>query len=148
MPRKRNPERVLAVLLRRAVLEHATAERRRRHVPILHVGSPGRPHELFAIVPGEVMDHALRTDIVAAMRRQDGRRAAGSPPDERDSVLIWLTRSGDLDLQDVDVTWHAAARQACAEAGVELCFAVVNRRGWHLPASGVRREWSRPRTLA
>lgn len=149
MPRKRSPERILAELLRRAVLEHATAERRRHHVPILHVGTPGRPHEVFALVPGEPTDHALRADIVAAMRRSEERTTGPTTAPAAGAFrLVWLTRSGDLELQDMDADWHAAARQAYAEAGAELRFAVVNRRGWHDPCSGVRREWSRPRTLS
>jgi len=144
MPRKQSPEQVLAVLLRRAVHEHATVERRLHHVPIVHLGIPGEAHEVFAIVPGEPLDHALRTDIVAAMRRHHGRDATTATR----PTLVWLTRSGDLDLQDIDVEWHAAARQAYAEAGELVRFAVVNRRGWHEPASGARREWARPRPQA
>lgn len=139
MPRKRSPEQVLAVLLRQAVREHAAAERRRRHVPILHVGIPGEPHEVFAIVAGEPTDHALRADIVAAMRRKAERRAPGGP------ALVWLTRPGDLELQDLDAAWHAAARQAYGEAEAALCFTVVNRHGWHDPGTGARREWVRAR---
>ena len=141
MPRKRSPESVLAALLRRAVLEHATAERRRRHVPILHVGVPGEPHEVFAIVADEPTDHALRADIVAAMRQRAARRG-------QDRSLVWLTRGGDLDLQDIDAQWHAATRQAYAEAGAEVCFAVVGRHGWHDLGTGTRRRWARPRSTA
>jgi hypothetical protein len=142
MPSKRSPERVLAALLRRAVLDHAASERRQRHVPILHVGIPGEPHEVFALVPEEVTDQALRSDIVAAMRRQvlrHGHRAGTMP------MLVWLTRSGDLELQDLDAAWHAAARQAFREAADELHFAVVCRRGWRDLGSGALREWARVR---
>jgi len=142
MPRQKSPEQSLAVLLRRAVHEHATVERRLHYVPILHLGVPGEPHEVFAIVPGEPLDQALRTDVVAAMRHHH-RRGAGQAT--RRPTLVWLTRSGDLDLQDIDMEWHAAVRQASAEANDPLDFAVVNRRGWHVPATGVRREWARPR---
>jgi hypothetical protein len=134
MPRKRTPEQVLAALLHRALLEHVATERRRRHVPILHVGVPSEPHEVFAVLADEPTDHALRSDIVAAMRKR-ARGPAG---------LVWLTRTGDLDLQDIDAQWHAAARQAYGEAGACVHFAVVNRRGWHLLETGARREWARP----
>lgn len=142
MPSKRSSVRVLAVLLRRAVVDHAASERRRRHVPILHIGIPGEPHEVFAVVPSEVTDHALRSDIVAAMRRQELRRQRRS---DASPMLVWLTRGGDLELQDLDAAWHAAARQAFGEAAEELNFAVVCRRGWHAPGSGARREWARIR---
>jgi len=147
MPHTQSPEHALAVLLRRAVREHATVERRLHHVPILHLGVPGEAHEVFAVVPGEPLDHALRADIVAAMRhrhrQRHGTAAAGRRP-----ALVWLTRSGDLDLQDIDAEWYAATRQAYAEAGAAVRFAVVNRRGWHVPTTGERREWARPRPQA
>ena len=140
MPRKRTPTQVLNGLLRCAVREHAAAERRSRYIPILHVGLPGRPHEVFAIVADEPTDHAVRTDVVAAMRRRaSGRSPAGPEP------LVWLTRGGGLDVQDLDVAWMAAAGQAYAEAGAGLCFAVVDRHGWHDPRSGERRRWVRAR---
>lgn len=145
MPRKPSPEQAVAVLLRRAVHEHATVERRLHHVPIVHLGVPGRAHEVFAVVPGEPLDHALRADIVAAMRHHHGMDA---PARVRQPTLVWLTRSGDVDLQDIDADWHAAARQAYAEADQPLHFAVVTRRGWHDPATGRRREWARARPRA
>lgn len=146
MSRKRSTEQALGVLLRRAVQEHATVERRRHHVPLLHVGAPGQPHEVFAIVPDEPTDQALRADIVAAMRWHDSGRDAGAAVERL--TLVWLTRSGGLDLQDLDAAWYAAARQAYAEADVPLHFAAVNRRGWLQVVSGTRREWSRARPTA
>ena len=143
MPRRRSPERLIDVLLRRAVREHAAAERRARFVPILHVGVPGEPHEVFAVVPDEPADHALRTDVVAALRHRALRRTPGAAVGP--GPLVWLTRGGDLELQDVDMAWFAAARQAYGEADGELCFAVVNRHGWHDPRTGARRSWVRAR---
>lgn len=140
MPRRPSPERILAALLRRAVVEHAATERRRRHVPLLHVGTPGRPHEVFAAGPDEAGDHALRTDVVAAMRH----RVASGHPEQASHVLVWLTRAGDLEVQDLDAAWHAAARQAFAEAGAPLVFATVNRRGWRDLGTEAERSWRRP----
>jgi hypothetical protein len=125
-------------VLRQAVLEHARAERRRGYPPVLHVGVPGGTEELFALGPDEPADHAIRADAVAALL-QRGRRATGAVP------LVWLTRTGPLDLQDVDAAWLSAARTAAAEAGIELTLVVVTRRGWLDPRSGVRREWKRLR---
>ena len=122
-------------VLRRAVLNHCAAEPRRVHPPLLHVGVPGAAEALFADV--EPTDHGLRCDIVAAMLRRT-RRGATTP-------LVWLTRTGDLDLQDVDVRWLASARAAYAEAGAMLLMVVVNRRGWRDPRSGARRDWVRLR---
>jgi hypothetical protein len=123
--------------LRRAVLEHAVSERRRIFAPVLHVGTPGGPQALFA--PGQLgaTDHGLRTDVVAALLR----RTAGAPEEQ----LVWLTRAGDLELQDVDAAWLAAARAAVLEAGVPLTLVIVNRHGWWDPRSGAGRTWKRLR---
>lgn len=126
--------RDLGRLLRRAVCEHASAERRRRYLPLLRVGLPGERQLVHPDRPDTPTDHALRADIVAAMRHRSGS----------DRPLVWLTRPGALDLQDVDVRWLAAARQAYAEAGVPLVFVVVNRHGWRDPRSGAGRTWQRP----
>jgi hypothetical protein len=103
---------------------------------VLHVGTPGGPQALFAPGPAPATDHSLRTDIVAALLR----RTAGV--EER---LVWLTRPGDLELQDVDAVWLAAVRAAGAEAGVPLTMVVVNRHGWRDPRSGAGRTWKRLR---
>ena len=110
------------LLLRRAVHDHALGERRRAYppgTPTCRTGDPG-----------------LRTDVVAALRVR-----AGPDPDQ----LVWLTRRGDLALQDVDSLWLSAARTAYAEAECELAYVVVNRRGWRDPRSGLGRTWARVR---
>ena len=106
-----------AAVLRRAVLDHVRTERRRRFAPLLHAGVPGGAEEVFAAAPGDGLDHALRTDVVAPQERR----------------------------HDVDVAWLAAARAAGAEAGGDVTLVVVTRRGWTDPRSGVRREWKRLR---
>lgn len=123
-------------MLRRIVLEHVVAERRRRHMPLLHVGRPGAD-VIHPVRPDEPTDHALRVDVVAAMVRRS--RNAPTPP------LVWLTRGGPHEIQDVDVEWLAGAWQAFAEAGLPLMFVVVGRHGWFDPRSGVRRSWVRLR---
>ncbi len=130
-------DRVTALVLRRAVLDHVRAERRRWFPALLHVGLPGGAEEVFAIDPDEPLDHALRADVVAALL-QRGRRRGAVP-------LLWLTRPGPLELQDVDAAWVSGVRAAGAEAGVALTLVVVTRRGWVDPRSGVRREWKRLR---
>ncbi|WP_435741458.1 hypothetical protein [Nocardioides sp. SYSU DS0663] len=131
--------RELARLLRRAVLEHALAERRRVHPPVLHVGVPGGPERLLAVRPEDRTDHGLRTDVVAALLAAVRRAEPARAP------LVWLTRPGPLDLQDVDVQWAAAARAAFAEAGVPLVLVVANRKGWRDPLTGTERTWQRLR---
>ena len=129
--------RALASVLRRAVLDHRLAERRRSFPPLVHVGLPGGAEELFAVDPADRLDHALRADIVSAMLAR--ARRSGPVP------MIWLTRPGTLDLQDVDAQWLAAALSASAEAGIVLTLVVVTRDGWADPRSAVRREWKRLR---
>jgi len=123
-------------LLRRAVLDHALSEARRRYPPVLHVGVPGRL--VAAYEPAaETADGGLRTDVVAALRAR-----AGADPEH----LVWLTRSGSLELQDVDVAWLSATLAAYAEAAASPpVFAVVNRRGWRDPRTGAGRTWARVR---
>ncbi len=124
--------------LRSAVLEHVTTERRRAFAPLLHVGTPGGPQDLFAPHPDDgPLDHALRADVLAALLRR--HRSARTAP------LVWLTRPGELCLQDVDAAWLAAARTATAEAELPVTLVVVTRRGWWDPRSGTTRTWRRLR---
>ena len=122
-------------LLRRAVLQLVTHERRRRFPVVLHVGSPADREAEFA--PEQVMDHALRADVVAALVH---RTAASGP-----APLVWLTRPGELDLTDADAAWLSAARTAYAEAGLPLTMVVVTRHGWRDPRTGTSRRWRRLR---
>lgn len=126
--------RATSLLLREAVRRHVAGERRRRFAPLLHLGRPGSTERAVgATLRGT--DHALRTDVVAALLSRAG---AGTH-------LVWLTRPGRLEPQDVDLAWLAAARAAYAEAGEDLTWAVVTRTGWWDPRSGLRREWKRIR---
>lgn len=120
--------------LRRAVLEHTQRERRRRHLCLVHVGTPGGSQVIVPVHDGET-DHALRVDVLAAAFA----RVPG--PD----VLVWLSRAGPLELQDVDAAWLAAALCAAAEADRDLTMVVVTRLGWWDPRSGVRTTWLRLR---
>jgi hypothetical protein len=123
-------------LLRQAVHEHARTEVRRRYPPVLHVGVPGRRVAALEL-DDAATDPGLRTDVVAALRVR-----AGDDPDQ----LVWLTRCGALETQDVDAGWLTAARAAYAEAGAGVpVFVVVNRRGWRDPGSGQGRTWARVR---
>ena len=127
----------LHTALRRAVLDHARAERRRSFAPLVHVGTPGGSEAVFALTPDEPSDHALRTDLVAALVRRTVLPSA--------EPIVWLTRPGDLTVQDHDLLWLSAARAACAEAGRPLTLVVVARTAWRDPRSGVGRVWKRLR---
>jgi hypothetical protein len=125
-------------LLRLAVLEHVGALVGRAFPPVLHVGTPGGAVRRFTVRADEPTDHALRADIVGAMLGR-GPEARRSPP------WVWLTRTGDLTLHDLDVAWLAAASTAYGEAGVDLTMVVVTRRGWRDPRTGAGRTWVRLR---
>ena len=130
--------RRLQQLLRRAVLDHATSQSQRVFPPALHVGVPGGVRARFVVGTEDgAVDHALRADVLEAMVRRT--RRPGSP------TLVWLTRRGRLDVQDVDLAWLAATRTAGAELGTPLLLVVVNRRSWRDPRTGVGREWERLR---
>jgi hypothetical protein len=136
-PEHPDPARHRALLLREAVRRHAAGERRRRFAPVVHVGRPG-VRERSAPASLASTDHALRCDLVAAMVA--AMVAAGD-----DDPLGWLTRAGELDCEDVDLAWSAAARTAGAEAGRSLTCVVVTRRGWRDPVTGEGRTWQRVR---
>jgi hypothetical protein len=126
----------LQLLLRRAVLDHATGESRRHYPPVLHVGVPGGPEASLQAGDDDPIDHALGVDVVEAMvRRAD--RVTGP-------ALVWLTRPGPLDTQDLDLAWLAATRAAALELGAVLRYVVVNRQAWLDPVTGVGRVWQRP----
>ena len=124
-------------VLRRAVLEHAQHERRRQHLCVVHIGTPGGSQVIVPVHDGET-DHALRVDVLAAAFA----REPGGPGAE---VLVWVTRTGPLELQDVDAAWLAAALAAAAEADRDLTLVVVSRHGWWDPRSGARTTWRRLR---
>jgi len=139
-------DRRLERLLRQAVLDHALAERRRAYAPLVHVGRPGSCEATFPAAPEEPTDHALRCDILAAMRhRVRTGIGIGGTRSRVEQPVVWLTRPGGLDLQDIDAAWLAAARQSFGEAGAALVFVVANRHGWRDPRSGVSRVWRRLR---
>jgi hypothetical protein len=125
-------------LLRRAVLDFRMAESRRTHPPVLHVGVPGAADVSYEPRGDEPMEHGLRADLVAAFLRLTSSEPVAEP-------LVWLTRTGDFVLEDVDAAWLSAARSAFAESGLTLTMVVVTRRGWWDPRSGQRREWKRLR---
>jgi hypothetical protein len=131
----------LLTVLRRAVVDHGAAERRRVYPPLLHVGWPGVRAQVFAAEPGDRFDQTLRCDVVAALLRSARLR----PPTAGAVPMLWLTRSGTLEVGDLDLAWLSAALRASAEAGLGLTFVIVTKRGWCDPRTGCQREWRRVR---
>lgn len=124
-------------VFRAAVIELKESSPRGRAPVSLVVGVAGRGVARHVVGPGQVLDHALRTDISAALLQ---RTAAATG-----HRWAWVSRSGSLALHDADVAWSAAWYAACAEAGVDVPIVVVTRKGWRDPRSEVLREWSRLR---
>jgi hypothetical protein len=120
-------------LLRRAVLDLATTEHRRRFPAVLHVGTPGG--EQVRVVDRPDLDRGLRADIVATALHWIGG----------DDPLVWLTRAGALSLHDADVAWLAPTLASALERGDDSTFVVVTRHGWRDPRSGLCRTWKRIR---
>ncbi|MFJ9387870.1 hypothetical protein ACIRON_03565 [Nocardioides sp. NPDC101246] len=136
---------VLEKRLRRAVLDHTATEHRRSFLALVHLGIPGGKEVAHAHREDEPTDQWLRTDIIHSMRRRVGL------PDP----IVWLTRSsaatpeeigaGHLEIEDVDLRWLSAARQAFREIGAPLTYVVVTRNAWLDPRSGLSRRWKRLR---
>lgn len=148
---------VLEKRLRRAVLDHTASEHRRSFLALVHLGVPGGKEVVHAHREDEPTDQWLRADIIHSMRRRVG------VPDP----IVWLTRAaeakpgdiasaeaeanpesmvtGRFDVEDVDLRWLAAARQAFREIGEPLTYVVVTRNAWFDPRSGLSRRWKRLR---
>lgn len=123
--------------LRRAVFGLRQRERGRSFAPRIHVGWPDDVGRGSTACPQAIVDHGLRTEVVARLLRW--------VPQEQ-PCGAWLTRLGDTEPEDIDLHWLAATRSAFAEAGVALTFfAVVTKQGWHSPLTGERVVWRRLR---
>ncbi|WP_157571750.1 hypothetical protein [Nocardioides alkalitolerans] len=136
--------------LREAVRQLVASGRRRVFPAAVHVGRPAGASR--SMPAAGLDDHALRADALTVLvdglllRESRGavrhlRVAPAAPP----SYLVWLTRPGDVDVQDADLAWVAATRTASAELGVDLVPVVVTRHGWWDPVGDGRRTWRRMR---
>jgi len=126
---------VIEKRLRRAVLDHTATEHRRSFLPLVHLGIPGGREVAHPHREDEPTDPWLRADIIHSMRRRVG------VPDP----IMWLTRAGSTEIEDVDLRWLAAARQAFREIDAPLTYVVVTRNAWVDPRSGMSRRWKRLR---
>jgi hypothetical protein len=121
--------------LRRAVFGLRSGQRRRVFPAQVHVGPDGEPTTYTE--DGSTLDDGLRTDIVAAMLREQ-------PEDQASAV--WITRVGMPEPHDLDLAWTRPCLAAFAEAGqTPLWFAVITKRGWYAPLSGESATWQRLR---
>jgi hypothetical protein len=128
--------RSLGADLRAAVLRLRVGETRRWFPPVIHLGRPGHDELSFTDAAVDRQDPGLRRDVVAGMLRHTDRAV---------EPLLWMTRPGEIGLEDVDAAWLSAAWAAHEEAGVSLTMVVVTRHGWWDPRSDVRRTWRRLR---
>ena len=123
------------LVLRSAVLELRERERRQRFPPRLHAGLPGPGCPWVEVPPGT--GAGLRADLALALLARAARTTA--------RPCVWLSRPGDLVVEDADLDWGRAVRWATAALGRTDDLVVVTRRGWFDPVSSVGREWRRLR---
>lgn len=123
--------------LRSAVLELKARSPRGRFAIRVGAGLPGGPAHWFEIDRDDRLDHALRTEVAAALVH----RVRPSTP----VPWLWITRPGPLSVVDADLAWSAAGRAALAEAHLTTRFIVVTRHGWREPTTGAGHAWDRLR---
>lgn len=115
----------------------AAAGTRRALPTTVHVGSPEGQHTDIDVEAWQ--DAGIRTELVA-------RALAGLDEPVFERAIPWLTRTGELDVQDADLQWGAAAREGYARYGLDLPgFFVVTRRGWSNLLTGETHVWQRVR---
>ncbi len=123
--------------LRSAVLELKARHPRGRFAIRVGAGLPGGPVRWFEIGADDRLDHALRTEVAAALLLRVRPRTA--------APWLWITRPGPWSVVDADLAWASASRAALAEAGLSTRFVVITRHGWREPIGGAGRVWDRLR---
>lgn len=122
--------------LRRAVFGLRSGERRRVFPARVHVGDPDGERTTYTD-DGTVLDDGLRTDVVAAMLRQQ--------PEGRASA-VWISRVGVPEPHDLDLEWTGPCLGAFAESDESpTWFAVITKRGWYTPLTDESVTWKRLR---
>lgn len=112
----------------------AAAGRTRALPTVVNVGVPGG--DRIKILHLASYDDGLRSDLV--VRALDGT--------EESSPLAWISRTGPLEADLVDLAWWRATRRAFAQHGLSLpSFCVMTRYGWRDLESGRGRSWARVR---
>lgn len=128
----------VALLLRREVGLLRERETRRVFDVTVYVGTLGGARDSFVVRARDlpVLDHGLRTDVVAELLAQ-------TAPELR---TAWLVRPGTPEQHDADLHWLAAARAAFAMYGRPLhAFYAITRYGWRDVFTGRSRTWKRLR---
>jgi hypothetical protein len=138
---------IAAGILRSAVARLRESKPRRSFPVAVHVGGFGAPYPSFVELSGEPLDHALRTEVAAALlsRALLSRALLSRAQATGAELSLWLSRPGELETEDVDLRWYAAATAAYREAGVALVMVVLTPRGWRQPATGGGVAWKRLR---
>lgn len=122
--------------LRRAVFALRSGERRRVFPAQVHVGHPDGARATYTD-DGVALDDGLRTDVIAALLRQ---QPEGQPS------AVWISRVGMPEPHDFDLAWTGPCGGAFEEAGeAPLWFAVVTKRGWYAPLTDESATWQRLR---
>lgn len=125
-------------LLRAEVGRLRALESRRTFDPSVHVGQLGGDRTGFVLRAKDrpVLDTALLRDVA-------GRLVEESPCWWH---TAWVLRPGDMEPQDLDLQWLAAARPAFGSRDrvLEGCF-VVTRSGWRDLLTDEVRAWARAR---
>ncbi len=128
-----------AALLRAEVGRLRSHESRQRFDTVVHVGSLGGAPRTCPVPSADpVLDVGTRTDVVSALLE--------TAPTAEKAACVWLTRAGEPELQDEDLAWLSATRQAFGSVGRRLDgFWTVTRKGWLDVRSGEGRTWKRLR---
>jgi len=115
----------------------------RRSPGCLLVGNPGELSLASQPPPRQVLDPALRCDLLDALLQ----RWSEAPPDQRGprGPALWWRRPGVPERHDDDVAWLGAARHVFAARSLRRTFVVVTRVGWYDPETGVGQRWARVR---
>ncbi|CAA9372901.1 MAG: hypothetical protein AVDCRST_MAG32-877 [uncultured Nocardioides sp.] len=129
-------DRVTHTVLRSAVLELRESEPRLRFSARVQAGVPGRAR-VHRIAQDDPTDAGHRAEIALALLHAAAR--------DTPRPYVWLSRPGDLTVEDLDLVWGSAVRWAAGALGAATDLVVVTRGGWFDPVSGVRREWRRLR---
>lgn len=121
----------------------------RGHLPLqLGAGQPGAVDDgaaRFEAGLGRDWDQHTRTEVAVALGNRLGCGPGDPPGGEVPAPMLWVSRSGDLELSPNDLSWLSAGRAAWAELGWAPSFALVTRTGWLHQPSDRMRVWRRLR---
>jgi hypothetical protein len=132
--------------LREVVRSHVRAWQGRLVIrPDVWVGGPGV--DACGVRVEEDLDDAVRFDMALALldRLEPADSGSSGAAPTVTSPWLWLTRTGTLEIHDLDLAWLSAIVAAGEATGRRPRFIVVTRQGWSDPRSGAERRWARLR---